>query len=171
MACFYAARIKDTGHVDTLCNNMPQTCLGQECGSGPFSVEAEARKFFRFHIGCLTWRATWRKIFVHFPMWIKRWSSTISLNERAISVARENEKKHGGKSAPTSHFLWYRAKLQHGAIFFAQIIPVSVLGLWHALWEFTVQNTCNLRSYMDCFIRHPSGSRVPMRREGPMNHA
>ena len=28
MACFYAARIKDTGYVDTLCNNIPQTCLG-----------------------------------------------------------------------------------------------------------------------------------------------
>jgi len=25
---FYAARIKDTGYVDTLCNNMPQMCLG-----------------------------------------------------------------------------------------------------------------------------------------------
>ena len=23
-----AARLKDTGHVDTLCNNMQQTCLG-----------------------------------------------------------------------------------------------------------------------------------------------
>jgi len=82
-------------------------------GSGPFSVEAEAeaRKFyrFRFHIGYLTWRTTWRKIFVHFRMWIKQWSSTISLNEREISVERENEKKHGGKSAPMSHFLWYRA--------------------------------------------------------------
>jgi len=35
-----------------------------EAGSGPFSVEAEARKFyrFRFHIGYLTWRVTWRKI-------------------------------------------------------------------------------------------------------------
>jgi len=31
----------------------------------------------------------------------------MSLNERAISVARENEIKHGGESAP-SHFLWYR---------------------------------------------------------------
>jgi len=43
-------------------------------GSGPFSVEAkaEARKsyHFRFHIGYLTWRVTWRKNFVHFPMWI-----------------------------------------------------------------------------------------------------
>jgi len=60
------------------------------------SVEAEARKFyrFRFHIGYLTWRATWRKSFVDFPMWIKRWSCAISLNERAISVARENEIKH-----------------------------------------------------------------------------
>jgi len=43
-------------------------------GSGPFSVEAEARKSyrFRFHIGYLNWRVTWRKSFVHFPMWIKR---------------------------------------------------------------------------------------------------
>ena len=43
-----------------------------EAGSGPFSVEAEARKSyrFRFHIGYLTWRVTWRKSFVHFPMWI-----------------------------------------------------------------------------------------------------
>jgi len=41
-------------------------------GSGPVSVEAEARKSyrFRFHIGYLTWRLTWRKSFVHFPMWI-----------------------------------------------------------------------------------------------------
>ena len=33
-------------------------------GSGPFSVEAEARKSyrFRFHIGYLTWRVTWRKV-------------------------------------------------------------------------------------------------------------
>jgi len=31
------------------------------------------------------------------------------LNERAISVARENEEKHRWKSAPTSNFLWYRA--------------------------------------------------------------
>jgi len=29
-------------------------CYVQGCGSGPFSVEAEARKFFRFHIGYLT---------------------------------------------------------------------------------------------------------------------
>ena len=29
------------------------------------------------------------------------------------------------------------------AIFFAQIFPVCVFGLWHALWEFTEQNTCN----------------------------
>jgi len=91
----------------------PQKTNGssQGCGSGPFS--AEARKFyrFRFHVGYLTWRVTWRKIFVHFPMWmwIKRWSCTISLNEHAISVARGNEKKHRGKSASTSHFLWYRA--------------------------------------------------------------
>ena len=28
VACFYAARTKDTGYVDALCNNMPQTCLG-----------------------------------------------------------------------------------------------------------------------------------------------
>jgi len=28
MACFYVVRIKDTGYVDTLCNNMPQTYLG-----------------------------------------------------------------------------------------------------------------------------------------------
>jgi len=43
-----------------------------EAGSGPFSVEAEARKSYRsrFHIGYLTWRVTWRKSFVHFPMWI-----------------------------------------------------------------------------------------------------
>jgi len=27
------------------------------------------------------------------------------------------------------------------------------------------QNTRNLRSYMDYFIRHPSGSKVPMRRD------
>ena len=43
-------------------------------GSGPFSAEAEARKSYRFcfHIGYLTWRVTWRKMFAHFPMWIKR---------------------------------------------------------------------------------------------------
>jgi len=43
-------------------------------GSGPFSVKAEARKFyrFRFHIGYLTLRVTCRKLFVHFPMGIKR---------------------------------------------------------------------------------------------------
>jgi len=43
-------------------------------GSGPFSVEAKARKSyrFRFHIGYLIWRVNWRKSFVHFPMWIKR---------------------------------------------------------------------------------------------------
>jgi len=41
-------------------------------GSGSFSVEAEARKSYRFHIGYLSWRVTWRKGFVHFPMWIKR---------------------------------------------------------------------------------------------------
>jgi len=28
VACFYAAKTKDTGYVDTLRNNMPQTCLG-----------------------------------------------------------------------------------------------------------------------------------------------
>jgi len=28
MACFYTARTNVTGYVDTLCNNMPQTCLG-----------------------------------------------------------------------------------------------------------------------------------------------
>ena len=28
--------------------------------------------------------------------------------------------------------------------------------MWHALWEFTEQNTCNLKSYMDYFIHHPS---------------
>ena len=39
-------------------------------------------------------RVTWPKSFVHFLMWIKRWSYTISLNERAISVARENKKKY-----------------------------------------------------------------------------
>jgi len=41
-------------------------------GSGPFCVEAEAWKSyrFRFHIGYLTWRVTWRKSFHHFPMWI-----------------------------------------------------------------------------------------------------
>jgi len=41
-------------------------------GSDPFSVEAEARKSyrFRFYTGYLTRRVTWRKIFVHFPMWI-----------------------------------------------------------------------------------------------------
>jgi len=50
-----------------------------EAGSGPFSVEAvaEARKSYRFRIGYLNWRVTWRKSFVHFPMWIKRWSCTI----------------------------------------------------------------------------------------------
>jgi len=45
-------------------------------GSDPFSMEAEAeaRKSYRFHfhIGYLTLRVTWRKSFVHFPMWIKR---------------------------------------------------------------------------------------------------
>jgi len=48
--------------------------LEAEVGSGPFSMEAEAeaRKsyHFRLHIGYLTWRVTWRKSFVHFPMWI-----------------------------------------------------------------------------------------------------
>jgi len=75
-------------------------------GSGPFSVEAEGRKFycFRFHIGYLTLRVTWRKIVVHFPMWINGRSCTISLNKSAISVARGKEKKHSGKSAPTGHF-------------------------------------------------------------------
>ena len=135
-----------------------------ESESGPFSVEAEARKSFHFRISYLTWRVTWRNIFVHLPMWIKRWSCTISLNERAMSVARENEKKHRGKSIPSNHFL-YRAKLQHGEIFFAQIFPASVLGFWDALWEFTEQNTCNLKSYMDYFIRHSSRPRVPMRRD------
>jgi len=50
---------------------MVQSCK-QRSGSGPFSVEAEARKSyrFRFHMGYLTWRVTWRKSFVHFPMWI-----------------------------------------------------------------------------------------------------
>ena len=45
-----------------------------EPGSGPFSVEAEARKIyrFRFHIGFLTSRVAKRKSFVSFPMWIKR---------------------------------------------------------------------------------------------------
>jgi len=28
MACFYAAGIKHTGYVDTLCNNMSQMCPG-----------------------------------------------------------------------------------------------------------------------------------------------
>ena len=47
-------------------------------GSGPFSVEVEAEaeglKFYRlrFPIGYLTSRETWRKSFVHFPMWTKR---------------------------------------------------------------------------------------------------
>jgi len=67
-----------------------------EAGSGPFSVEAEARKFYClcFHIGYLTWRVTWRKFFFHFPMCIKWWSCTISLNEHVISVVRENDIKH-----------------------------------------------------------------------------
>ena len=78
----------------------------QGCGSGPFSVEAQARKFYRFcvRIGYLTWRVIWRNIFVCFLMWFKQWSCTISLNVRAIPVAQENEKKHRGKLAPTSHF-------------------------------------------------------------------
>jgi len=67
------------------------------------------RKRFHFHIVYLTWRVIWRNVLIHFSMWIKRWSCTISLNVRAISVAKENEKKHRGKSAPTSHFLWYEA--------------------------------------------------------------
>ena len=50
--------------------------LSYRCGSGsgPFFVETEARKFyrFRFHIDYLTCRVTWRKIFAHFQMWIKR---------------------------------------------------------------------------------------------------
>ena len=28
VACFYAPRLKDTGHVDTLCKNMQQSCVG-----------------------------------------------------------------------------------------------------------------------------------------------
>jgi len=65
-----------------------------EAGSGPFSVEAEARKSYRFHIGYLTWRVTWRKILFISQCGFKWRSCTISLNERAISVARENEIKH-----------------------------------------------------------------------------
>ena len=43
-------------------------------GRGPFSLEAEteARKSYRFRIGYLTWRVSWRKRFVHFPVCIKR---------------------------------------------------------------------------------------------------
>ena len=57
------------------------------------------------------------------------------------------------------------ATVRYGAIVFAQIFPVSVLGLWHALWEFTEQNTCKPKSYMNYFIRHPSASRIPMHRD------
>ena len=52
-------------------------------GSGPFSMEAEAAvlKFyrFRFHIGYLTLRVTWRTSFVHFPIWIKPGIPKLSL--------------------------------------------------------------------------------------------
>jgi len=41
-----------------------------EAGSSPFSVEAGERKSYRFRIDYLTWRVTWQKSFVHFPMWI-----------------------------------------------------------------------------------------------------
>jgi len=47
-----------------------------EAGSGPFSVEAEARKFyrFRFHVGyrLFDWKNNLAKFFFRFPMWIKR---------------------------------------------------------------------------------------------------
>ena len=56
--------------------------------------KCEVRKFYRFHIGYLTWKLTWRKCFVHFRMWIKLWSCTRSWNELVISVAREKEIKH-----------------------------------------------------------------------------
>ena len=54
-------------------NRYIQGCGSGSGGSGPFSVETEVRKFyrFRFHIGYLTWRVIWRNVFVHLPMWIK----------------------------------------------------------------------------------------------------
>jgi len=71
----------------------PPHTQGCRSGSCPFSVvaEAEVRHFYRFRIGYLTWKVNWRKSFDHFPMWIKWWSCIISLNERTISAARENE--------------------------------------------------------------------------------
>jgi len=51
-------------------NSVKSRDVEAEAGSGPFSVEAEAeaRKSyrFRFHIGYLIWRVTWRKSFVVF---------------------------------------------------------------------------------------------------------
>jgi len=52
--------------------------LNQGCGSGSWKWK---RSFFcgsgsakipplLFHISYLTWRVTWQKSFVHFPMWI-----------------------------------------------------------------------------------------------------
>ena len=35
---------------------------------------------------------------------------------------------------------------------FAQNFPVSVLGLWHALWQFTEQNTCNQVTSIISFV-------------------
>jgi len=49
--------------------------------------------------------------------------------------------------------------------FFCSNFATSVLGLWHALWKFTEQNNYNLKSYMNFFIRHSSGSKDPMRRD------
>ena len=59
-------------------------------GSGPFSVEAEARKFYRFriHIGYLTWRVTWRNALSISRCGLNDEVAPISLNERAISVTR-----------------------------------------------------------------------------------
>ena len=84
-----------------LCEFLPgqltarQTCSWKVPAVTTRDVEEEAQKFycFCFHIGYLTWRVSWRKSFVHVPMWIKRWSCTTCLNEHVISVTREYKKK------------------------------------------------------------------------------
>jgi len=43
-----------------------------EAGSGNGGSGSAEILRFRFHIGYFTWRVTWRKSFVYFPMWIKR---------------------------------------------------------------------------------------------------
>jgi len=80
-----------------------------------------------------------------------------------VSITREREKAWG-KVCTEPLFMISKVVTTRCNIFCSnfsskclRVLACSV-GIYRAF-------TCNLKSYMDCFIRHPSGSRVPMRRD------